>query len=117
MPLPSAASRRLAALLEEGERDLGCVLPRRADGDALVAGADEPLVFRWRLLVLRALLEAPPGDDSVAELYGELVDRARGDDARMAVVRGLGERIRALTAEGSLPRTMQVRTPRRRTQS
>ena len=66
------------------------------------------------LAALRALLDAPPEDDSVRELYGELVDRYRDDDASLAQLRPFGDEIRRLEAEGRLPSTLVVRSPRRR---
>lgn len=66
------------------------------------------------LRVLRALLESPPEDDSVRELYGELVDRYRDDEASLARLRPVGDEIRKLEAEGRLPSTLVVRSPRAR---
>lgn len=71
--------------------------------------------FAARLAALRALLAAPPDDDSVAERYGELVELARGDETRMDQVRRLGDELRALQDAGELPRTMLARAPRRPT--
>lgn len=66
------------------------------------------------LRALRALLESPPEDDSVRELYGELVDRYRDDDASLALLKPIGDEIRKLEADGKLPSTLVVRSPRRR---
>ncbi len=66
------------------------------------------------LAALRALLDAPPDDDSVRELYGELVDRYRDDPASLARLRPLGDEIRQLEAEGRLPSTLVVRSERRK---
>ena len=66
------------------------------------------------LRALRALLESPPKDDSVRELYGKLVDRYREDEASLALLRPLGDEIRRLEAEGRLPSALVVRSPRRR---
>jgi hypothetical protein len=66
------------------------------------------------LRALRALLESPPEDDSVRELYGELVDRYRDDEASLALLRPIGDEIRKLEAEGRLPSALVVRSPRRR---
>ena len=66
------------------------------------------------IAALRALLDEPPDDDSVRELYGELVDRYRDDDASLALLRPIGDQIRKLEAEGRLPSTLVVRSPRRR---
>ncbi len=64
------------------------------------------------LAALRALLASPPEDDSVRELYGELVDRYRDDADALAQLRAFGEQIRQLEAEGQLPSTLVVRSPR-----
>ena len=66
------------------------------------------------LAALRALLDAPPEDDSVRELYGELVDRYRDDPASLAQLRPLGDEIRRLEADGRLPSTLVVRSERRK---
>jgi hypothetical protein len=50
----------------------------------------------------------------VRELYGELVDRYRDDPASLAQLRPLGDEIRKLEAEGRLPSTLVVRSPRAR---
>jgi hypothetical protein len=91
--------------------------PTDVDEGATAAGAggSEGDTFSARLAGLRALLAAPPDDDSVAERYGELVELARGDEARMDQVRRLGDELRALQDSGELPRTMLARAPRRPT--
>jgi hypothetical protein len=66
------------------------------------------------LAALRALLVAPPEDDSVRELYGELVDRYRDDPVSLARLKPLGDEIRRLEAEGRLPSALVVRSPRAR---
>lgn len=66
------------------------------------------------LAALRALLASPPQDDSVRELYGELVDRYRDDPAALAQVKPFGDEIRKLEAEGRLPSTLVVRSDRRK---
>jgi hypothetical protein len=66
------------------------------------------------LAELRALLAAPPEDDSVRELYGELVDRYRDDPSSLALLKPIGDEIRKLEADGKLPSTLVVRSPRAR---
>ena len=66
------------------------------------------------LASLRALLDAPPQDDSVRELYGELVDRYRDEPASLAKLRPFGDEIRQLEAEGRLPSTLVMRSERRK---
>lgn len=77
--------------------------------------SDEPADFNAGLAALRLLLADPPQDDTVAERYNELLAAARGDEARLAALRPLGEELRALQASGDLPRTMIARAPRRPT--
>jgi hypothetical protein len=108
-----ASTDLLRALVEAGERDLAEISGHRDAGAALAGEVGGDLAFRWAMLELRALLDAPPQDDTIAERYGELLDAARGDDARVAAVRGLGEQMRALQDDGKLPRSMVVRAPRR----
>ena len=64
--------------------------------------------------VHRAAIADPPDGDAVRELYGELVDRYRGDQAALAKIKPLGDEIRALEASGSLPSTMVARSDRRK---
>ncbi len=66
------------------------------------------------LAALRALLDAPPQDDSVRELYGELVDRYRDEPDSLAKLRPFGDEIRELEADGRLPSTLVVRSERRK---
>jgi hypothetical protein len=66
------------------------------------------------LAALRALLESPPEDDSVRELYGELVDRYRDDASALAQLKAFGDEIRRLEADGRLPSTLVVRSDRRK---
>lgn len=112
--MSATAAQRLASLIDSGERDLSSVDGHRAEAAALLPLVGEELGFRWRLLLLRAALVAPPADDTIAELYGELVEVARGDPTRLAQVRKFGERLRELQDAEVLPRTMMLRAPRRR---
>jgi len=66
------------------------------------------------LASLRALLDAPPDDESVREMYGELVDRYRDEPDSLAKLRAFGDEIRKLEADGRLPSTLVVRAPRAR---
>jgi hypothetical protein len=66
------------------------------------------------LAQLRALLAAPPDDDSVRELYGELCDRYRDDVDSLAELKAIGGEIRALEADGRLPSALVVRSDRRK---
>jgi hypothetical protein len=115
------AHARLAALAARIEADPAALAEVRSDGDALADaldgrpladGADDP-ALRWRIAVVRAVIAAPPDGDAVRELYGELVDRYRDQTVRMAVLRRLGDDIRRLEADGTLPSSLVARSDRR----
>jgi hypothetical protein len=109
------AQARLAALAARIEADPAALAGVRDDGDAL---ADAPALdlgdaaLRWRIAVVRAVMAAPPDGDEVRELYGALVDRYRGQAARLAELRPLGDEIRRLEADGTLARSMVARSKR-----
>ena len=58
-------------------------------------------------------MAAPPDGDAVREIYGEIIDRYRDDPKRLAALRPIGEEIRRLEAEGTLPSAMVARSDRR----
>lgn len=66
---------------------------------------------------LKRLISAPPDADAVRELYCELVDRYRDDTEALAVIRPLGDEIRRLEKDGTLPSTLVARSERRRKKS
>ncbi len=105
---------RLAALVAECEADPARLAASRATGDKLAAEAGGDVALRWRLAVLRATMAAPPDDDAVRELYGELCDRYRDDPKSLALIKPLGDEIRRLEAEGALPSTLVARSDRRK---
>lgn len=110
------AHARLAALAARIEADPAALAEACEEGDALaeapeVTGGDAAL--RWRIAVVRAVIAAPPDDDAVRELYGDLVDRYRDQPARLAQLRPLGDEIRRLEADGTLARSMVARSDRR----
>lgn len=108
------ASSRLAALVAQCRTDPAAVAELRAQGDGLADEVGGELAFEWRVVVLRAVMAAPPDGDAVRELYGEIVDRYRGDPARLAALKPLGEEIRKLEAEGTLPSVLVARSDRRK---
>lgn len=112
--MPRDAASRLTALVERAEADPSQIPVLRAQGDALAVDVEGDLGLRWRLAVVRAVIAAPPDGDAVRELYGELVDRYRGDPPRLALLRVLGDEIRRLEAAGELPSTMVARSDRRK---
>lgn len=107
------AQARLAALAARVEADPAALAGVRGEGDALADGASGDDALRWWIAVLRAVMAAPPDGDAVRELYGELVDRYRGDPDRLAQLRPIGDEIRRREAEGSLARSMVARSNRR----
>jgi hypothetical protein len=106
-------ARALAALVDRCERDPAAASRERAEGDALADAVGGDLALRWRIAVVRAVIAAPPDADAVREAYGELVDRYRGDPDRLARLRPLGDEIRRLEAEGTLPSALVARSDRR----
>ena len=48
------------------------------------------------------------------EAYGELVDRFRDDASALAQLKALGDEIRKLEADGTLPSAMVARSDRRK---
>ncbi len=104
---------RLAALVERCEADPAAAAAARPEGDALADEVGGELALRWRITIVRALVAAPPDGDAVREAYGELVDRYRDDRAALATLRPLGDHIRRLEAEGTLPSALVARSDRR----
>jgi hypothetical protein len=90
------------------------VAQHRAQAAELASRVGGALALRWEIVELRLALLAPPDDDSIRERYGALVDRHRDDAALMALLRPLGDEIRAAEAAGTLPSSLVVRSPRRR---
>lgn len=111
------AAARLGALLERYEDPARAAElaggPARGPGDALAEQVGGELGWRWRIAVMRAVMAAPPDDDAVRELYGELVDRYRDDAPRLAQLRAIGDEIRRLEADGTLPSALVARSDRR----
>jgi hypothetical protein len=108
------ASATLSALVEQGEASPSTIVDVRAHGDVLADEVGGDLARRWRIVVVRAVIAAPPDGDAVREAYGELVDRYRDQPEELARLRPLGDEIRRLEASGALPSAMVVRSDRRR---
>jgi hypothetical protein len=66
-----------------------------------------------RCAELKKLMSAPPDADAVRELYCEIVDRYRDDAEALAIIKPLGEEIRRLENDGTLPSTLVARSERR----
>jgi hypothetical protein len=107
------AASRLIALVERCEADPSAVAAARADGDVLAEAVGGDPALRWRMAVVRAVIADPPDGDAVREAYGELVDRYRDEPERLAMLRPLGDEIRRLEADGTLPSALVVRSDRR----
>jgi len=75
--------------------------------------ATELEALRAAIAELRAALADPPDDDSIRERYGALIDAHRDDAAAMALLRPLGDEIRAAETDGRLRSSLVVRSPRR----
>lgn len=82
-----------------------------APGGTAASSALEAL--RAEIADLRAALADPPDDDSIRERYGALLDDHRDDTAAMDLLRPLGDEIRTAEADGRLPSSLVVRSPRR----
>jgi hypothetical protein len=104
---------RLVALAEAIDADPAALAAVRRAGDALAADVGGDAALRWRIAVIRAVMADPPDGDAVRELYGEAVDRYRGDPARLAQLLPVGDEIRRREADGRLPSAMVVRSDRR----
>ena len=111
--MPGDHASRLTALVERCERDVAAAADARAEGDALADAVGCDLALRWRIAAVRAVIAAPPDGDAVREAYGELVDRYRDDPDRLAMLRPLGDEIRRLEDDGTLPSALVVRSDRR----
>jgi hypothetical protein len=107
------AASRLAELVDRCGSDPAAIAKARVTGDALAIEAGGAVALAWRLAVLQAVMAAPPDADSIRELYGELCDRYRDDPAGLQALRPIGEEIRRLEAEGTLPSTLVARSDRR----
>ena len=108
------AASKLAELVERVSVEPAAIASSRAHGDALALEAGGKVALDWRVAVLRYTMANPPDDDAVRELYGELCDRYRDDPEGLKALKPLGEEIRRLEADGTLPSTLVARSERRR---
>jgi hypothetical protein len=86
------------------------------DGREAAESSDAESVFRAACEHLERVLAAPGEfpDETARELYSALCEDHAGEPARLATLRPLGERLHALERDGVLPRSMVVRSRRRR---
>jgi hypothetical protein len=103
----------LAELVERCAVDPAAIARTRTEGDALAIQVGGKSALDWRVSVLRYVMAHPSDDDAVRELYGELCDRYRDDPDGLKALKPLGEQIRKLEAEGTLPSTLVARSDRR----
>jgi hypothetical protein len=103
----------LAALVARCAEDPAAIATSRTQGDALALEVGGQVALAWRVAVLRYVMAHPSDDDAVRELYGELCDRYRDDPEGLKALKPLGEEIRKLEAEGTLPSTLVARSDRR----
>jgi hypothetical protein len=109
----------LRALVKSAEGgDAGAAAALAADLPALarMREADRDLGFRGALVALAHVLAHPTQfpDETARERYSALLDEFGRDAAHMARLKPLGEQLHALEREGVLPRSMVVRSRRRK---
>jgi hypothetical protein len=107
------ASEALSSYIERCSDHLADVAIVRADASQLADEVGGEPQFQWQLIMLRYLIEHPPDDDEVRELYGELLDTHRNVPSRVQSLRTIGERIRFLEDSGALPAVLIARNPRK----
>lgn len=105
------ANTRLSTLVARLEADPAALAQDRDAGDQLALEIGGELALRWRIAVVRGLIDVDP--DTVREAYGELVDRYRDDAASLTHIKPLGDEIRRHESDGSLPSTLVARSDRR----
>ena len=107
-------TRRLEASIAAVADDPTRVRALDDEASALATTVGGDLAFRWEIVRLHALLQAPQdaAPDEIRERYGELVERHGMDPSKMKDLTPLGARIRELEGEETLPRSMVVRSSR-----
>ena len=110
--------RALVASAEGGDAAAAAALAADATALASMLDADHELGFRAALVALAHVLAHPTQypDETARERYSALLDEFGRDPALMAKLKPLGEQLHALEREGVLPRSMVVRSRRRREQ-
>lgn len=110
--------RALVVSAEGG--DAGAAAALAADNAALVRmlETERALGFRAALVALAHVLAHPTQypDETARERYSALLDEFGREPDLIARLKPLGERLHALEREGVLPRSMVVRSRRRREQ-
>lgn len=108
--------RELLDRAEAGDRVAATALARDPELESQARAAGGELGFRHACVALGHVLDHPGDyeDETARERYSALCDEHAADPARLARLRGLGERLHALERDGVLPRAMVVRSRRRR---
>ena len=114
---PELLAARLAAIEagEAGAHAAAAALFADEDTLAIARRGGPALAFRYLVAELRHVLDhvGAYADDAPRERYSALLDEFGRDPERLAVIRALGARLHALEQDGTLPRSMVVRTRRR----
>jgi hypothetical protein len=105
---------RLAAV-EAGDRTAAATLFANDDAAAIARRGGTALTFRFLIAELAYMLDHVDAyaDDAPRERYSALLDEFGRDPERLAAIRRLGARLHQLELDGTLPRSMVVRTRRR----
>lgn len=111
---PEQLSDRLAAV-EAGDRAAAAALFADEDAPAAARRGGAALAFRFLVAELGHVLAHVDAyaEDAPRERYSALLDEFGRDPERLAVIRVLGARLHQLERDGTLPRSMVVRTRRR----
>lgn len=111
---PELLATRLAAV-EAGDHAGAAALFTDPGALAIARRGGPALVFRFLVAELAHVLAHVDAyaDDAARERYSALLDEFGRDPERLAVLRTLGTRLHELERDGTLPRSMVVRTRRR----
>ncbi len=112
LSLEQLAARLAAA--EGGDRAVGARLFAEREAAAIARRGGAALAFRYLLAELAHVLDHSTDydDDAPRERYSALLDEFGRDPERLAAIRVLGARLHQLERDGTLPRSMVVRTRR-----
>jgi hypothetical protein len=108
--------RALVVSAEGGDAGAAAALAADAPALARLRQTDPALGFRAALVALAHVLAHPTTypDETARERYSALLDEFGRDPDHMARLKPLGEQLHALEREGVLPRSMVVRSRRRK---
>lgn len=114
-PSPSELLAARLAAVEAGGRAAAKVLFADEAAVAIARGGGAALAFRFLIAELGHVLDHVEeyADDAPRERYSALLDEFGRDPERLVAIRRLGARLHQLELDGTLPRSMVVRTRRR----